>query len=141
MEKRLYRSKTSKIIGGVLGGLAEYFNIDPAILRIIFILAFFFIKHVTGLLILSYLTAWFVLPSKERVFSQDKEGGAKEIFPEPIHPTTQNILAWSLIIIGFLSLFFYIAPSSILLLLNRLVWPILLIGFGVFVLVITLNKK
>lgn len=38
MAKRLYRSRTDKVIAGVCGGIAEYFNIDPVIIRIIAIL-------------------------------------------------------------------------------------------------------
>lgn len=41
MEKRLCRSTTDRHIAGVCGGLAEYFNLDPAIFRIIFVLLFF----------------------------------------------------------------------------------------------------
>jgi len=33
--KRIYRSKTQKIIGGVCGGFGEYFDIDPVIIRVI----------------------------------------------------------------------------------------------------------
>ncbi|MDB5168618.1 MAG: PspC domain protein [Candidatus Saccharibacteria bacterium] len=36
--KKLYRSKTNKKIAGVCGGLAEYFNIDATVIRIIFII-------------------------------------------------------------------------------------------------------
>jgi len=35
--KKLYRSTTNRFIAGVFGGLGEYFNIDPTILRLIFI--------------------------------------------------------------------------------------------------------
>ncbi len=35
MHKKLYRSRKNKVIAGVCGGLAEYFNIDPTIVRII----------------------------------------------------------------------------------------------------------
>ncbi|MCF8355372.1 MAG: PspC domain-containing protein, partial [Melioribacteraceae bacterium] len=38
MSSRLYRSSQSKVIGGVSGGLGEYLNIDPVIIRIIFVL-------------------------------------------------------------------------------------------------------
>ena len=37
--KRLYRSRKDKIIAGVCGGIAEYFNIDPVIIRIIAVMA------------------------------------------------------------------------------------------------------
>jgi phage shock protein C len=36
--KRLYRSKTDRMIGGVCGGLAVYFNIDPTIVRLVMVL-------------------------------------------------------------------------------------------------------
>ncbi|TDI93254.1 MAG: PspC domain-containing protein, partial [Caldithrix sp.] len=39
--KRIYRSQSDKVIGGVCGGFAEYFNIDALIIRIIWAVAFF----------------------------------------------------------------------------------------------------
>ena len=38
MNQRLYRSRTDRMIGGVCGGLAAFFNIDPTIVRLIFVL-------------------------------------------------------------------------------------------------------
>ena len=57
-DKRLFRSRTNKVIGGVCGGLGEYFGIDPVILRIIFVVLIFL--HGAGLLI--YLIAWLCMP-------------------------------------------------------------------------------
>lgn len=37
MQKRLYRSRSERMMAGVCGGLAEYFNIDPTIVRVVFI--------------------------------------------------------------------------------------------------------
>ena len=34
MEKRLYRSRNTRILAGVCGGLAEYFNVDPTLVRV-----------------------------------------------------------------------------------------------------------
>ena len=60
MKKRLYRSKTDRKLAGVCGGVAEYFNIDPTIVRVIWaILAFFY-----GTSILLYLIMAFVVPEK-----------------------------------------------------------------------------
>jgi len=42
MAKKLYRSRTDRKIWGVCGGLAEYFDIDPTIVRVIAILSIFF---------------------------------------------------------------------------------------------------
>jgi len=38
--KKLYRSRTDRMIAGVCGGLADFFNIDPTIVRLIFVLLF-----------------------------------------------------------------------------------------------------
>jgi len=56
--KRLYRSKKDKIIGGVCGGIGKYFNIDPVLIRILWL---FFI-FVGGAGILAYIIAWVVIP-------------------------------------------------------------------------------
>lgn len=56
--KKLVRSLTDKKIAGVCGGLGEYFNIDPVILRIIFLLSIFF----GGLGLIVYIVMWFVVP-------------------------------------------------------------------------------
>ncbi|MCL6591413.1 MAG: PspC domain-containing protein [Firmicutes bacterium] len=56
--KRLYRSVHNRKIGGVAGGLAEYFNIDPVLVRLAWVIAFFFFG--TGFL--AYLIGWVVIP-------------------------------------------------------------------------------
>lgn len=58
MTKRLCRSSNDKQLGGVCGGLAEYLELDPSLVRIAAIL-FLFIGG-TGLL--AYLVAWVVIP-------------------------------------------------------------------------------
>ena len=55
--KRLYRSNRNKMICGVCGGVAEYFNIDPTIVRLVFAILAFSWK---GLLI--YLLAAIIIP-------------------------------------------------------------------------------
>lgn len=56
--KRLYRSKSNSVIGGVAGGIAEYFQIDPTVVRLVWIVAVF----MGGMGILAYLIAWLVIP-------------------------------------------------------------------------------
>lgn len=53
--KKLLRSKTDRKIGGVCGGLATYFNIDPTIVRLVFVLSFFLLYQWTLLLYLMFL--------------------------------------------------------------------------------------
>src|ERR1700687_2647485 len=58
--KRLMRSSTDSKIGGVCGGLAEYFEADPGIVRILVALITIASGFVFG--ILSYVVAWVILP-------------------------------------------------------------------------------
>lgn len=60
--KRIYRSNTNKIFGGVFGGVGEYFDIDPTILRVIFVFVLVFTGFVPG--IVAYIIAMFVMPKK-----------------------------------------------------------------------------
>ena len=57
--KRLYRSGKDKILGGVCGGIAEYFNVDPVIIRLLWV---FFALVSMGAGILIYLVAWVIVP-------------------------------------------------------------------------------
>jgi phage shock protein C len=59
MAKRLYRSRTDRMIGGVCGGLAEYFDIDPVIIRIIAVILLL-PGGLPGLV--PYLILWLVVP-------------------------------------------------------------------------------
>jgi phage shock protein C len=56
--KRLYRSRTDSMIAGVCGGLAEYFNIDPTLVR----LAFVVVLLLGGSAVLIYIIMWIVVP-------------------------------------------------------------------------------
>jgi phage shock protein PspC (stress-responsive transcriptional regulator) len=64
MDRKLYRDEYHKKIAGVCAGLAEYFNIDVAIVRVVFVLALIF--HGGGLLI--YIVLWIALPKKPLAF-------------------------------------------------------------------------
>jgi phage shock protein C len=58
MEKKLYRSRTNKKLFGVCGGLAEYFDIDPTVLRLILVLA----VVCAGVGLVAYLIAALIIP-------------------------------------------------------------------------------
>jgi phage shock protein C len=60
--KRLERSEDNKIVGGVMGGIAEYYEIDPVIIRLVAI----FIALVTGIIpfALVYLLSVIVIPKR-----------------------------------------------------------------------------
>ncbi|AAU25198.1 PspC domain-containing protein [Bacillus sp. GM2] len=60
--KRLFRSETDRKIAGVVGGLAEYLNMDASLLRIITVLLFIFSTGVPVLLI--YIVWVFLVPNE-----------------------------------------------------------------------------
>jgi len=59
---RLFRSSRNRMIGGVCGGIAEYFNMDPTIVRIITILIFL----LPGISWIAYVLAWIIIPLDRR---------------------------------------------------------------------------
>ena len=59
MEKKLYRSTHNKMVAGVCSGLAEYINIDPTIIRVIWALV-----GLTGTGLLAYLVCALIIPEK-----------------------------------------------------------------------------
>ena len=58
MVKRLRRSRDEKVIGGVCGGIAEYFEVDPVLVRA----AFVFFTLIGGAGVLLYLVLWVIMP-------------------------------------------------------------------------------
>ena len=56
--KRLYRSRSEEMIAGVCGGLADYLNVDPTVIRLVFLLLLF--AGGGGLFI--YLILWVIMP-------------------------------------------------------------------------------
>ncbi len=61
MQNRLYRSQKNKMIGGVAGGLGDYLNIDPVLIRIIFVITLF----LSGTGFLLYVILWIVVPQEK----------------------------------------------------------------------------
>ena len=58
MNKKLYKSSRDKKLDGVCAGIAEYFDIDPTLIRLLWVLATFFF----GSGLLAYIVAAFVMP-------------------------------------------------------------------------------
>jgi len=68
-EKRMMRSRKQRMLAGVCGGLAEYFRMDPTLMRLIFVLATLF----NGVGLIVYLVLWLVMPEAP--------------YPAPVPPT------------------------------------------------------
>jgi len=62
--KRLYRQMKDKMLGGVCSGLAEYFEIDPVIIRVLFVAAFF----LGSMGFWMYIILWIIVPKAPKVF-------------------------------------------------------------------------
>jgi len=62
VKKKLYRSKKERMIGGVCGGIGEFLEIDPTVIRVIW--AFVTILSI-GLGIIAYILAWIIIPEKK----------------------------------------------------------------------------
>jgi len=81
--KRLYRSVRSKVFGGVAGGIAEYFDIDPIIIRLLFVI----IAFAGGGGVIVYLILWIALPIEPIVpFTMNMDAGV----PDPQASATYN---------------------------------------------------
>ena len=79
-QKRLYRSRTDRVLFGVCGGLGKYFGIDPVIFRILFVLFFF----IDGAGLIAYLIMILIIPSEKGIRKDDKDKGEVDEFAEKI---------------------------------------------------------
>jgi len=79
--KKLYRSRENRKVGGVCGGIAEYFGFDPTLVRLGAIVLIF----VWGAGLLAYIVAWAIIP--ERPAHIDVE---YDVSSEPVHKDQQQ---------------------------------------------------
>lgn len=156
MTKRLYRSRQNRMLSGVSGGLAEYFEIDPVIVRALFIITT--LGWGTG--VLAYIILWIIVPQKPIIFeekknptdsekvnydtaSQDEDFYDKYKNQEDISNFEQRdsnikyLFGAILIVIGILLLFNKMIPSFNF----EYLWPVALIIFGILILMKTLKKR
>ena len=72
--KKLYRKVDDKVIAGIAGGLAEYFEVDVVIFRLLFVLLFFF----GGGGLLAYIIMWIVIPAKRAPLQYSNSSSAPQ---------------------------------------------------------------
>jgi phage shock protein C len=124
--KKLYRSQTNRMVAGVCGGLADYFSIDPNIVR----LAWVAISLLGGFGVLVYIASIFIVPNNP---DQTPEENAERLIKD-------KYMFWGslLIIVG---LFLILRQTGLFYVFNfwhipwQSVWAILLIGIGILLLV------
>jgi phage shock protein C len=76
-QRRLYRSEKERLLGGVCGGLAEYFRTDPVLVRVIFVILSILLGVLLG--IVAYIVLWIIVPR-----ASSAELSAKEAVKENI---------------------------------------------------------
>lgn len=67
--KRLYRVEEGRKLCGVCGGIAEYLNVDPSVIRVIWAVA----SIIWGAGVIAYLICAFVLPNKSEIHFDDDQ--------------------------------------------------------------------
>ena len=64
MAKKLYRSSKQRMIAGICGGLAEYFDVDVNIMRLLFVAIS--LLSVLFPMVIFYIIAWIIVPEEEK---------------------------------------------------------------------------
>ena len=85
MAKKLYRSRSDSMLGGVCGGLAEYFDIDPVLVRLLFVVFAAF----GGAGVPVYIVLWLIVPegpeTAEKPWPDRVRDGAEEMADRARH--------------------------------------------------------
>jgi len=146
-KKKLYRSKKDRMIGGVCGGIAEYFDIDPVLVRIIAVLTIF----ANGIGIIAYIIAWIIIPQNPEQVSEKEEGRLRkkaeetiQNIGEQIRENSDNNRKHSRVVGGLILL-----GLGVLFLINNFLphfnfgrfWPLILVIVGLAILAGSLKKK
>jgi phage shock protein C len=118
MAKRLYRSRTNSMIGGVCGGLGEYLNVDATIMRLVAVLLIF----ADGIGLIAYIIAWIIVP-------RNPELEAEVVAPERSE-FNRLLPGLALIAVGLIFLLNNLIPWFHF----SHLWPLVLIVLGIFIL-------
>lgn len=115
MNRTLYRSSSNKMIAGVCGGIGEYFNIDPTIIRILWVLCSF-----SGIGIIAYLIALILIP---------EEGSGQKTYTGSAPKDASLVIGGILIVLGIL----LIGRHFIRWFDSALVWSLIFIALGLYI--------
>lgn len=147
MSRRLYRSRTDTVIGGVAAGLASYLSADPALVRI----AWAILVVVTGgAALIVYIVCWVVVPEEPDVqaavdaTTDPVTGEVVAPAAPPLQPTATGasgtagvVLGIGLVVLGaWLLLREYLPQID-----WSLIWPLVLVGIGALILVTSMRRR
>lgn len=135
--KKFERSNTNRVIGGVCAGLADYLNLDIALMRVLFVVAAFCGSFGFWL----YIILWIVIPSQKLLNfdNMQQEEATIDITPDEKSGSSKGAITISiiLIVIGLIALmdnFLYIDWIWKL-------WPVILIALGVVIIINTQKNR
>jgi phage shock protein PspC (stress-responsive transcriptional regulator) len=131
--KKLYKSRTDKMISGICGGMAKYFGIDPTIVRIAWA-----VFTVLGAGILAYIVCIFVIPDEPLDAIQTSPDVATSKLDTS--NSMRIVFAVIVIIVGLSLLFGNLSLGWVSDWVSKLFWPLLLIGIGA-VIIFTVTKN
>lgn len=136
--KRIYRNTREKVVGGVCAGIADYFDVDVAWIRLAFVLSVF----ASGFGLLAYIIAWIVFPKEDRVPGQvaaapqapavaesERSGSARE-FGRKAASGSRNAAGIILVLLGVL----FFMDQNFWWFRFDAFWPVILIGLGLYLL-------
>lgn len=145
-KKRLYRSRTDRMVGGVCGGMAAYLNVDATIVRLVVAV----LALVQGVGVVLYLLGWILIPAEGRQTGSPGDvarEGAEEMavqarsFGDSVRKAVGSDSGNAAVVVGIV-----LVLVGVVFLLRSLgivlfgwvewgvLWPILLIGAGVVLL-------
>lgn len=134
--RKLVRNPMNRVIGGVCSGLAEFFGLDVALVRIAFVIAFLFASFGFWL----YIILWIVLPEGQRTIDNGQQTADIGQQSEPVAKSeskVKSIFAGAFVIlIGLLFLVNNFIPINWV----WKLWPLILVAIGV-VMIVTASKK
>ena len=161
MNRRLYRSRRDSVLGGVAGGVAEYLDVDPSIVRIIWAI----LALVTGgLFLVLYIVMWIVVPegpsaatvaraatATEAPAGTTAEAAAEGVPAEasapewPAHEerlrrgSSGGAVIFGLILIG--AGIWFLIDQYVPAFDRDLIWPIALVALGVALVFVSLRRR
>lgn len=136
-QKKLYRSQSDRVLGGVAAGLAKYLAVDPALMRV----AFVALALVDGIGILIYFVMWLIIPAENSTARSTEEtvgANAADIANQFRslggsigRPGGALVVGIFLVVIGS----FFLARIFVPQINFSMVWPLVLIAIGAFLII------
>jgi phage shock protein C len=149
MSTRITKSRTDRVIDGVCGGLAEYYKIDPVIVRLVFVVLLF----INGIGFFLYIILMIIMPKPDKVEQPPKETirenvqemgervkeageGIGMAFSKNTEEKHSHRAAWFGVILICLGIILLLDKLNLIKWFNKdLLWPVIIILIGVWLLI------